>query len=138
MEGDVGNNWNPTNWWDPIEFNLKPFQKNLITAAKASGKKVVCVLICGRPIDITDDIAKCDAFVVAWYPGTEGDGIAEMLYNQNGYDFSGRLPVTWPASKAQEPINYGAMGDSTGVAGTPLFPYGYGRNFAGVLPTAFP
>lgn len=138
MEGDVGNNWNPTSWWDPIEFNLKPFQKNLITAAKASGKKVVCVLICGRPINITDDIAKCDAFVVAWYPGTEGDGVAEVLYNQNGYDFSGRLPETWPASNSQEPVNYGNMGDSTGVAGTPLFPYGYGRNFTGVLPTVFP
>jgi beta-glucosidase len=138
MQGDVGNNWADNPKWKPTEFNLKAFEKNLITAAKASGKKVVCVLICGRPIEITDDIAKCDAFVVAWYPGTEGDGVAEVLYNQNGYDFSGRLPATWPSSRTQEPINYGAMGDSTGSGGTPLFPYGYGRNFAGELPTAFP
>jgi beta-glucosidase len=119
-------------------INLKPAQKALVDAAKNSGKKVVCVLICGRPIDITEDIAKCDAFVVAWYPGTEGDGIADVLYGSNGLDFSGRLPATWPASKAQEPANYGNMGDSTGTGGAVLFPYGYGRNFAGALPTAFP
>jgi beta-glucosidase len=109
---------------------------NLISACKAKGKPLVCLLFSGRPMIITSEIQQCDAFVVAWLPGTEGDGIAEVLYGD--YDFRGKLPHTWPASYAQEPINMGTLGDATGAGGTPLFIYDYGLNLAGSrLPAGF-
>jgi beta-glucosidase len=109
---------------------------NLISACKAKGKPLVCLLFSGRPMIITSEIQQCDAFVAAWLPGTEGDGIAEVLYGD--YDFRGKLPHTWPASYAQEPINTGTLGDATGAGGTPLFTYDYGLNLAGArLPAGF-
>jgi beta-glucosidase len=109
---------------------------SLISACKAKGKPLVCLLFSGRPMIITNEIQQCDAFVAAWLPGTEGDGIAEVLYGD--YDFRGKLPHTWPASYAQEPINTGSMGDPVGAGGNPLFPFGYGLNLAGQqLPAGF-
>jgi len=90
-----------------------------IAAAHTAGKKVIGVLIAGRVLDISAVLPNCDAFVWACLPGTEGLGVGEMLFGVNGYKFTGKLQVTWPASLAQEPINYG-----DGQTG--LFPYGYG------------
>jgi beta-glucosidase len=94
-----------------------------VTNAKNTGKKVICVLITGRPMDISAIIDKCDAVVAAWLPGTEGGGIAEVLYGN--YDFTGKLSISWPKSSAQEPIN---VGDATYQ---PLYSYDYGLNLAG-------
>jgi|WetSurMetagenome_2_1015567.scaffolds.fasta_scaffold00267_15 beta-glucosidase len=108
----------------------------LITDCKAKGKPLVCLLFSGRPMIITNEIQQCDAFVACWLPGTEGDGIAEVLYGD--YDFRGKLPHTWPLSYAQEPINTGNMGDYVGVGGNPLFAFDYGLNLAGQqLPSGF-
>jgi beta-glucosidase len=90
-----------------------------IAAAHAAGKKVVCILMAGRPLDISAVLPNCDAFIWACLPGTEGMGIAELLYAANFYKFTGKLPVTWPNSLADEPIN-----DGDGKTG--LFPYGFG------------
>jgi beta-glucosidase len=70
-------------------------------------------------MDITAVIANCDAFIWASLPGTEGRGVGEMLYADQGYKFSGKLPVTWPSSVNDEPIN---QGDGK----TGLFAYGFG------------
>jgi beta-glucosidase len=78
-----------------------------ITTAKAAGKKVVVILIAGRPLDVTPVIDNCDAFVWACLPGTEGKGVGEVLFKDKGSVFSGKLPVTWPMNNAQEPINVG-------------------------------
>jgi beta-glucosidase len=88
-----------------------------IAAAHAAGKKVIGILIAGRPLDVTAVLANCDAFVWASLPGSEGKGVAEMLYGD--YKFTGKLPVTWPSSVADEPIN---LGDGK----TGLFAYGFG------------
>jgi beta-glucosidase len=96
--------------------------QNVITqvaAAHTAGKKVVGILIAGRPMDITAMLPNCDAFVWACLPGSEGRGVAEMLYGDQGYQFTGKLPVTWPNSVADEPIN---QGDGK----TGLFAYGFG------------
>ena len=90
-----------------------------VAAAHAAGKKVIGILIAGRPMDITAVIANCDAFIWASLPGTEGKGVGEMLYADQGYKFTGKLPVTWPNSVNDEPIN---QGDGK----TGLFPYGFG------------
>lgn len=79
-----------------------------------------CVVldVAGRPQIITDQLPKADAFVMSWLPGSEGEGVADVLFGK--HLFTGELPVTWPRSQAQEPIN---IGD---VHYDPLFPYGYG------------
>jgi beta-glucosidase len=107
----------------------------LFDAAKASGKPVVGILCTGRPLIITNQIAKCNAFVCAWLIGTEGDGLADILFNVNGEKPTGKLPCTWPISYAQIPINTPnpasgqPYGDVVGTGGTPLFPYGFGLSY---------
>lgn len=85
-----------------------------IAAAHAAGQKVIGVLIAGRPLDISAVIANCDAFVWSGLIGSEGEGVADVLFN-TGYKFTGKLPVTWPAG-----------GTYNGLTGTGLFAYGYG------------
>ena len=79
----------------------------MVQAAHAAGKKVIGVLVAGRVLDITSVIDNCDAFVWSGLPGTEGKGLAEVLFADQGYKFTGKLPVTWPMNSAQEPINSG-------------------------------
>jgi beta-glucosidase len=90
---------------------------NQLAAAKAANKKVIVILVAGRPLDVSPIIGKCDALIWASLPGTEGKGIAEMLYGD--YKFTGKLPVTWPKDGNDEPIN---KGDGK----TGLFAYGFG------------
>jgi beta-glucosidase len=80
-------------------------------------------MITGRPMDISGVVNNCDALVAAWLPGTEGDGIAEVLYGN--YPFSGKLSMSWPRNTAQEPVNVGDAGYN------PLYAYDYGLNAAG-------
>jgi beta-glucosidase len=65
------------------------------------GVPVVTILLSGRPVSANDLINRSDAFVAAWLPGTEAQGIADVLFaNRNGrpaYDFSGRLSFDWQA-----------------------------------------
>ncbi|MEX1295755.1 MAG: glycoside hydrolase family 3 protein [Candidatus Limnocylindrales bacterium] len=81
----------------------------------------VVVLISGRPMVITDLLPLTDAFVAAWLPGTEGQGVADVLFGD--VDFSGTLPLTWPREMSQLPIN---VGDDEY---DPLFPFGYGLTY---------
>ena len=70
-----------------------------------SGTPYVIVLVSGRPMIITDEIADADAFVAAWLPGTEGQGVAEVLFGD--YGFTGKLSFSWPRNMSQIPINVG-------------------------------
>jgi len=81
----------------------------------------VVVLVSGRPMIITDVLPQADAFVAAWLPGTEGQGVADVLFGE--HDFSGTLPMTWPRDMGQLPIN---IGDAEY---DPLFPFGYGLTY---------
>ena len=76
----------------------------------------VAILYSGRPVIITDQLAKANAFVAGWLPGTEAAGITDALF---GGGFTGKLPVTWPRAVTDEPIN-------AGDGKTALFPLGYG------------
>ncbi|MDX2594630.1 MULTISPECIES: glycoside hydrolase family 3 N-terminal domain-containing protein [Streptomyces] len=80
--------------------------------------KCAVLLVSGRPQLIGDRLGRIDALVASWLPGTEGGGVADVLYGSR--PFTGQLPVTWPRSAAQLPIN---VGDS---AYDPQFPYGWG------------
>ncbi|MFF3291440.1 glycoside hydrolase family 3 N-terminal domain-containing protein [Streptomyces sp. NPDC003023] len=83
-----------------------------------SAMKCAVLVVSGRPQLIGDRLAGIDALVASWLPGTEGDGVADVLYGKR--PFTGQLPVTWPKSEAQLPIN---VGDT---AYDPQFPYGWG------------
>lgn len=87
---------------------------------------LIVVLISGRPLIITDFIDSWDALVAAWLPGTEGQGVADVLFGIQ--PFVGTLPYTWPSAVEQLPFNFADV--ATGTV-TPLFPFGYGLETAG-------
>lgn len=78
--------------------------------------QLVVIIVSGRPVIITDEIADWDAVVAAWLPGTEGAGIADVLFGDVA--FTGTLPVAWPVSIDQLPL--GSSEEE------PLFPIGFG------------
>ncbi|PJF43491.1 MAG: beta-glucosidase [Phototrophicales bacterium] len=100
---------------DNGELALLPEDLAAIEALRPKVEQLVVVILSGRPLIITDYIEDWDAVVAAWLPGTEGAGIADVLF---GYaPFTGQLSFTWPASVDQLPQ----------VSATePLFPFGYG------------
>ncbi len=65
-----------------------------IAKVKAASQKLVVVIVSGRPLDIQPYINKWDAVVAAWLPGSEGSGVADVLFGD--YPFTGILPVSWP------------------------------------------
>ncbi|MFE7171877.1 carbohydrate binding domain-containing protein [Streptomyces sp. NPDC057616] len=106
--GDVGNG---------RDLQLTAADKAAVDTVCAAMKCAV-LIVSGRPQLIGDRLGSIDALVASWLPGTEGDGVADVLYGKR--PFTGRLPVTWPKSEAQLPIN---VGDA---AYDPQFPYGWG------------
>ncbi|MFC9730113.1 glycoside hydrolase family 3 N-terminal domain-containing protein [Streptomyces roseolus] len=96
----------------------------LSAADKAAVDRVCAAMPCavlvvsGRPQLLGDRLPEIDALVASWLPGTEGDGVADVLFGRK--PFTGQLPVTWPRSEAQLPVN---VGDSSY---DPQFPYGWG------------
>jgi beta-glucosidase len=82
---------------------------------------VVVVLVTGRPLILGVVADLVDALVVAWLPGTEGSGIADVLFGDTAP--TGRLPHSWPKSMTQIPINFGD------ARYEPLFPYGFGLTY---------
>jgi beta-glucosidase len=99
----------------------------LVEHLRHSGIPVVAVFLTGRPRGITPELQASNAFVVAWLPGTEGAGIADVLFRKaNGdvnFDFTGKLSYSWPASGGQY------ASDSPPDKAAPLFPYGFGLSY---------
>jgi beta-glucosidase len=96
----------------------KPF--DTMRRLKAQGIPVVVVMLTGRPLFVNPALNLADAFVVAWLPGTEGAGLADVIIgDQRGklrFDFTGRLPAAWPRTAD--------MKDGA------LWPFGYGLTYA--------
>lgn len=82
---------------------------------------VVVILISGRPMIINSALKKSNAFIAAWLPGTEGEGIADVLFGD--YKPTGKLSHSWPRSMKQIPINSGDKNYN------PLFPYNFGLTY---------
>ncbi|GER44807.1 4-glucanase [Striga asiatica] len=80
--------------------------------------KCVVVLVTGRPVLIQPYLAQIDALVAAWLPGSEGQGMADVLFGD--YGFGGKLPITWFKRVDQLPMNAGDPGYD------PLYPFGFG------------
>ncbi len=106
---------------DRADLALAKEDVEAVANMKKAGIPVVVVLISGRPMIINEALAQADAFVAAWLPGTEGDGVADVLFG--AYKPTGKLSFSWPKSMDQIPIN---AGDKTY---DPLFKYGYGLTY---------
>ncbi|RQW89262.1 beta-glucosidase [Micromonospora globispora] len=91
-----------------------------IATLRNAGVPVIVVLVSGRPMDIATELPKWDALLASWLPGTEGDGVADVLFGAAAP--TGALPMTWMNSVSQQPIN-------AGDGQVPLFPQGYGLTY---------
>lgn len=98
----------------------------LMRSLNARGIPVVAVFVSGRPLWVTPELNAADAFVMAWLPGSEGGGIADVLVGDREgrprADFRGRLSFSWPRAPDQA--------DRDDPAYDPLFPLGYGLTYA--------
>ncbi|MCW3023085.1 MAG: glycoside hydrolase family 3 domain protein [Conexibacter sp.] len=123
--GDVGG---PRWAFDPGDKNVpRPVKDMMLSAADKAAVDKVCaatvdctvIVVSGRPLIIDPaQLGEIDALVAAWLPGSEGEGVADTLFGDEPY--TGKLPVTWPRTLAQEPINVGDANYD------PLYPFGYG------------
>ena len=111
-----------------LELGVRqPEDRAVLQAVSGKGVPVVTVLLSGRVLYANTEINLSDAFVAAWLPGTEGGGVADVLFRKrNGHvdnDFTGSLSFSWPRSACQTPENAGDPGYD------PLFPLGYGLDY---------
>jgi beta-glucosidase len=106
---------------DRTDLSLSPADLALLAKVKATGVPVVLVVLSGRPLILGAALDQASAVVAAWLPGTEGQGVADVLFGD--HKPTGKLSFTWPRSMAQVPIN---VGDA---AYDPLFPYGFGLTY---------
>jgi len=90
------------------EIDLRLWDKDMLKAVYGYDCPVIVIMLSGRPMTIGDEYKNWDAFIAAWLPGTEGGGIADVLFGS--HDFTGRTPYTW-----RKTIN-----------GEVLYPFGYG------------
>ncbi len=99
----------------------------LLKQLQAKNIPVVAVFLTGRPLWVNPYLNASDAFVVAWLPGTEGQGVADVLFTKaNGdinYDMTGRLSFSWPGQPSQILLNVGDENYN------PLFAYGFGLSY---------
>jgi beta-glucosidase len=100
----------------------------MLRRLQEAGIPVVSVFISGRPMWVNPEINASDAFVAAWLPGTEGGGVADVLFSRADgrvhHDFKGRLSYSWPRSAIQTAVN---LGDDNY---DPQFAYGSGFSYA--------
>jgi beta-glucosidase len=108
---------------DRADLRLPQADLDLVAQAKATGAPVVTVLVSGRPLILGSALGASDAFVAAWLPGTEGQGVADVLFGD--FKATGKLPCPWPDRNEQ--LQTGAA-----PAGQPLFPAGFGLAAAAV------
>lgn len=108
-----------------FKLTLSETHQKYIRTYKEKGVKVITVLISGRPLVVTDEIEKSDAFVASWFPGSEGDGIAEVLFGD--YNFKGKLPHSWPKSVEDYKGKFGPNFWDKSIE--PLFPFGFGLTY---------
>ena len=99
----------------------------LLRRLRAEGVPTVAIFLSGRPMWVNPEINASDAFVAAWLPGSEGEGIADVLFHSVGaehFDFTGRLAFSWP--KTAMPVRFDDKGNVSGA----LYPRGWGLDYA--------
>jgi beta-glucosidase len=108
-----------------LEFSSNDSQDlDLLRRLRAEGVPTVAVFLSGRPLWVNPQINASDAFVAAWLPGSEGEGVADVLFRgPERYDFTGRLAFSWPQTGM--PVTFDASGKASGA----LFPRGGGLDY---------
>ena len=106
---------------DRTDLSLSAEDLAAIGNVKAAGIPVAVILISGRPLSIADEIENWDALMAAWLPGTEGQGVSDVIFGD--YSPTGKSSHTWPHTMTQIPINVGDPDYD------PLFEYGYGLSY---------
>jgi beta-glucosidase len=114
----------------PRSVEFSPADKKdleLLRRLKKAGIPTVAVFLSGRPMWVNPEINASDAFVAAFLPGSEGAGVADVLFRKPdgsvNHDFNGRLSFSWPKRADQTPLNVGDPNYD------PLFPYGFGLRY---------
>jgi len=103
---------------DRADLNLSPADIATVNNMKAAGIPLVAILFSGRTMILGDVLDKTDAFIAAWLPGTEGSGIADVLFGD--FKPTGKLSFAWPRSMEQFPHAKNT---------NPLFPFGFGLSY---------
>jgi beta-glucosidase len=117
--GDIGHELSA------CQLTLSETHQRYIDTYQQKGMKVVVVLISGRALVVTKQIEQADAFVAAWLPGSEGHGVAEVLFGD--YTFKGKLPHAWPKSEEDFSGKYGPNFWDDSIE--PQFPFGFGLTY---------
>ncbi|MEM9487821.1 MAG: glycoside hydrolase family 3 N-terminal domain-containing protein [Myxococcota bacterium] len=111
------------NRFGTLEHALRhPEDMQLLETLRAQAPEVpiITVFLSGRPMWVNAELNRSDAFVAAWLPGSEGAGVADVLFGD--FDFTGKLSYAWPERDCQTVLNRGDDGES-------LFPYGFGLTY---------
>ena len=106
---------------DREDLALSREDLDAIANVKKAGIPLVVVVVSGRPLILGDVLDTADAVVAAWLPGSEGAGVADVLFGD--YKPTGKLSFSWPRSTGQIPIH---VGDATY---SPQFPFGFGLTY---------
>ncbi len=106
---------------DRYDLSLYEEDMDVIENIKNHNAKKILILVTGRPLIIKDIINIFDAILVVWLPGTEGEGVSDVVFGD--YNPTGKLSFSWPENMKQVPIN---IGDKKYK---PLYPYGYGLRY---------
>jgi beta-glucosidase len=110
--------------------------EHLAILKKLQDEKIptVAILFSGRPLWQNREINLANAYVAAWLPGTEGNGISDVLFRKKdgsvNFDFTGKLSYSWPRNAAGAPLNVGQEGYD------PLYAFGFGLSYAASVETA--
>jgi beta-glucosidase len=108
---------------DRTDLSLSVDDLALLEKCRATGARVVTVLLSGRPLVLGKALDYSDAFVAAWLPGTEGQGVADVLFGRSKP--TGKLPRTWPRDNGQLALT----SNEPGAENKALFPFGYGLTY---------
>jgi beta-glucosidase len=106
---------------DSETLYLSDVDKQTIANVQALNIPYTIVLITGRPLIVTEEIEAANAFMVAWLPGTEGDGVSDVLFGD--VSPSGKLSFSWPKDMDNVPVNF----DDDDY--NPLYKIGYGLSY---------
>jgi beta-glucosidase len=120
---------------ETLEYSFsRPDDLKLLKELRQAGIPVVSIFLSGRPMWVNPELNASDAFVAAWLPGSEGNGVAEVIFRAAdgtvNHDFNGKLAHSWPKAAVQDALNIGEAGYD------PLFAYGYGLTYGDTVELA--